>query len=228
MRRVSLFISIVTISIVLVACNSVRHNPNSSTTQNETSKPSTETKAISLSQTVESETQNSTSDNSKLGILSEKYESCGDPGRITYESEPSPIPMAGVKADGFYIEEIVTSYERLLTYAINDNEFSLIKDLLMPESDICQSQEKFVAEQVSKGIKYERPDVCTEIKKGSKKNEYKVYVTGNVEISEPNKAKEIKEIKCIYTVIDDGNIRKITDIHEENGGIGEKRIEVGH
>ncbi|MBU0700686.1 hypothetical protein KKE26_05255 [bacterium] len=91
MKKVWSLLLIVTIGIVLTACNSVKHNSNSSIAQNEASKPSTEIKVASSSQTVESGTQNLTSANYELGQLSKKYETCGDdPDRITSESEPSP------------------------------------------------------------------------------------------------------------------------------------------
>jgi hypothetical protein len=89
----------------------------------------------------------------------------------------------------------------------------------MPGSSIYQSQEKFVAEEFNKGIKYRFVDVYPEkINQGSKKHEYMAYVTANIEISEPNKkGKEVKEFKRVFTVLDDGKTRKITDIQEWNG-----------
>lgn len=198
MRKQMLLMLIVMISIALVACNSVKYNPNSSTTQKGKSKLSTKIGAKSPSQTVELKTQNSAS----------KPE-------VSLTNESTPIPNEGAKADNFYIEEIVSSYEQLLAYAVNDNDFALIKNLLMSESNIYQSQEKFVTEQFDKGIKYTLIDIYPEeIKQGSKKYEYKAYITANIEISGLNKGKETKEFKRIYTVIDDGKIRKITDIQE--------------
>lgn len=198
-RMISLMLS-VTLIIALAACSPVKDNLNGGTIQSETANPSTviTAKATPPSQTVEPKTQNSTST-----------------PEASPKTETTSIPNVGVKADNFYIEEIVSSYERLLVHAINDNDFSLIKNLLMPESNIYKSQEQFVSEQFNKGIKYKFIDIYPEeIKQGSKKNEYKAYVISNIEISEPNKGKETKEFKRIYTVLDDGKIRKITDIQE--------------
>ena len=52
---------------------------------------------------VGSKTQHVATNNSKLGILSEKYESCGDPCRITYESEVSLIHIGGTKLCNFVL-----------------------------------------------------------------------------------------------------------------------------
>jgi hypothetical protein len=67
-RKILLLALIVTVSITLGACNSVKYNSNSNNAngQNETSKPSTEIKAISPSETVEPKIQTSTP---KLGVI---------------------------------------------------------------------------------------------------------------------------------------------------------------
>jgi len=198
MKKLVPLLLIITIGISLIGCNSVKHNTSSSKTHDVTSRPSTQVKTTSPSQMVDSVIKNPTSIN-----------------EASPTEETSTIPDESAKADNFYIEEIVSSYERLLVHAINDNDFSLIKNLLMPESDIYKSQENFVTEQYKKGIKYKLIEVYPEeIKQSSKKDEYKVYVTVNIEISEFGKEKETKEFKRIYTVIDDGKIRKITDIEE--------------
>jgi len=68
--------------------------------------------------------------------------------------ELAHIPNSGEKADKFYVEQIVGNYERLLIHAINDNDFSLIKNLFIPDSNTYKSQKQFVAEQYSMDIKH--------------------------------------------------------------------------
>ncbi len=208
MRKILLLILIVTVGVALAACNSVKYNSNNSVAQNETSNPLTEIKATSSSQVIEPKTQNATSESKVLPNT--------ESTTIIYDD--FVMPIEGTKADSFYIEETIEFYVENLASAINDNDFSQINDHLMPGSKIYQSQEKFVAEQFSKGIKYKLRDFnIEEIEPSSKKGEYKAYVTEHIEISELNKAKETKKIKHIYTVINDDKIRAITDIQEWNG-----------
>ncbi|MCK9478435.1 MAG: DUF5991 domain-containing protein [Firmicutes bacterium] len=131
--------------------------------------------------------------------------------------ELAHIPNLGEKADRFYVEQIVGNYERLLIHAINDNDFSLIKNLFIPDSNTYKSQEQFVAEQYSMGIKHNFSRIYLEgIEQVENKNTYIVHATVYFETIIPDKTSTSKEVKRIYTVIDNGEIRKIINIQTLN------------
>ncbi len=198
MRKISSLMLAVTMIIALAACHSAQYNLNSNTKQNELPKPSNEVNTVSPSQTTEPETQNSSSVRGESST-----------------EESTGIPIEGTKSDSYWIEEIVNSYEELITDAINKNDFSKIEHLLLPDSNIYQAQENFVVEQYGKGIKYKYIDSKLEdYERENQKNDYKAYVSANIEISEPNKDKVIKAFKRIYTIIIGEKTKRIIDIQE--------------
>lgn len=123
------------------------------------------------------------------------------------EQQPSAIEsttnLETAKADNFYIEEVVRNYETLLVEAINNNDFSLIENLLIPNSNLYHSQKKLISDLYKKNIKEKLIDFNIEsIEDTGKDGVFKVYVSESIGIKYPDKQDfETKKYNWIYTVI---------------------------
>lgn len=122
-----------------------------------------------------------------------------------------------VKADEFYIEEIVRNYETLLVEAINTNDFSLIENLLIPGSNLYNAQKKLVSDLYKKNIKEKLIDVdIVEITAGEKEDIYRVFVTETIAIKYPGNDFVERKFNWIYTVIYEGDKLGLSDIEKWN------------
>lgn len=126
------------------------------------------------------------------------------------------IELGGVKADDFYFEELMNSYENLLIDAINNNRFSSIECLLVPESKLYNAQKKLVSDLFRKGIKEELISYSIEdIKPTNDEGVFKLYVYEKVGIRYPgNNNFIIKQFYWIYTVIVNDNLYRLSDIEK--------------
>ncbi|USG65671.1 membrane lipoprotein lipid attachment site-containing protein [Brevibacillus ruminantium] len=105
------------------------------------------------------------------------------------------------KADTFHVENIVSGYEDLIIGAINQKDFSYVKDFLLPDSPVYQEQEKLIEDLGKKGVSLKLIDSRIEdIKESNQPNEYLVDVQTELEITKANETKT-KEIKKVYTVL---------------------------
>lgn len=124
--------------------------------------------------------------------------------------------LEAAKADNFYIEEVVRNYEILLIEAINNNDFSLIKNVLIPNSNLYNLQKELVADLYNKNIKERlvKFDIIN-IQNMENSGVYKVYVSDNIAIKYPDKQDfETKEYNWIYTVIKNKNSVGLSDIEK--------------
>jgi len=74
------------------------------------------------------------------------------------EDETSSISDLGpeaAKADYYYIETLIDSYQESLVYAINNNDFPFLAGLLSSDSDFYYAQKNLVEEQYKEAIKLE-------------------------------------------------------------------------
>lgn len=128
---------------------------------------------------------------------------------------PNTNPEAA-KADHFYIEEVVSNYETLLIEAINNNNFSLIENLLIPNSNLYNSQKKLVTDLYSKNIKEKLLGFdIVDIQDTGKEGVFKVYVRENIGVKYPDKQDfETKEYNWIYTVIKSKDSVGLSDIEK--------------
>lgn len=115
------------------------------------------------------------------------------------------------KADTFYVEEVISNYEELLINAINENDFSKIENLLVPNSNLYISQKKLVPDLYKKNIKEKLINFeIAKIEDLSKNGVYKVYVIEKIAIKYPDKQDyETKEFNWIYDVIYYNNNSKV-------------------
>ena len=126
------------------------------------------------------------------------------------------IELSGVKADDFYFEELMNSYENLLIDAINNNRFSSIECLLVPESKLYNAQKKLVSDLFRKGIKEELISYSIEdIKPTTDEGVFKLYVYEKVGIRYPRTNHfVIKQFYWIYTVTVKDNLYRLSDIEK--------------
>lgn len=133
------------------------------------------------------------------------------------QEETSTNPE-GTKAWGFYIQEVVRNYETLVVEAINNNDFSLIDNLLVPGSNLYNSQKKLVADLYNKKIQEKLVEFdLKDIQKTDKEGIFKVFVSEKIGVKYPEKQEfETKEFNWIYTVISDKDRPGLSDIEKWN------------
>jgi hypothetical protein len=124
-------------------------------------------------------------------------------------------PIIYPKADTFYVEEIIKNYEALIIEAINNNDFSQVENLLIPNSKLYNAQKKLIKDLYAKNIKEKLVEYSiVKIENTSKKDEYKVYVIERIGIQYAKKDYKEKEFKWIYTVVQGNEKIGISDIEE--------------
>lgn len=120
------------------------------------------------------------------------------------------------KADTFYVESIVSGYEALIIDAINQKDFSYVKDFLLPDSPVYQEQEKLIEDLGEKGISLNLIESRIEdITESDQPNEYLVGVVTELEITKANET-NTKKIKKGYIVISDDNNLYIKEIKADD------------
>lgn len=140
--------------------------------------------------------------------------------RMIQTQKPNAVPFAtgpeSTKADHYYIEEVVRNYEILLIEAINNNDFSLVENLLVTNSNLYNSQKKLVSDLYKKNIKEKLIDFdIKDIKETEKVGIYKVYVNERIGIKYPERQDfEIKEFNWIYTVVNNKDGIGISDMNK--------------
>lgn len=118
------------------------------------------------------------------------------------EENPEAIEQGGdAKADTFYVESIVSGYEDLIIDAINQKDFSYVKDFLLPDSPVYREQEKLVEDLGEKGISLNLIESRIEdINESDQPDEYIVEVVTELEITNASETNK-KKIKKAYTVL---------------------------
>lgn len=139
----------------------------------------------------------------------------------TPQSDTTAIPTTkpeATKAENFYIEEVISNYETLLVEAINNNDFSLIESLLVPNSNLYNSQKKLVSDLYTKNIKEKLIDFNIEsIENTGKNGIYKVYVSESIGIKYLDKQDfETKKYDWIYTVVKSKDSIGLSEIEKWN------------
>lgn len=126
------------------------------------------------------------------------------------------IELSGAKADDFYFEELMNSYENLLIDAINNDRFSSIACLLVPESKLYNAQKKLVSDLFRKGIKEKLISYSIEdIRPTNDEGVFKIYVYEKVGIRYPDTNHFVtKQFYWIYTVIVNDNLYRLSDIEK--------------
>jgi len=147
--------------------------------------------------------------------------------RLTEAPEPAEesvdMRLAGTKADSFYIEEVARNYTSAVIDAINDNDFSRLENLLVPNSSLYDSQKKLVSDLYARNIKLELFDYDIDFDLDCLEEQgeagiywvYEVYVTESVGVKYPDKQDfETKEYNWVYTIVlseDDVGISQIEE-----------------
>jgi hypothetical protein len=133
-------------------------------------------------------------------------------------AESIPSQLGGVKADDFNISDVVANYERLLIYAINNNEFSALEAVLIPNSKLYNSQKKLVQDLHDKNIEEKLIEFnIEEIQKIENEGIYKVFVNEKIGIKYSDKQVfETKEFNWIYTVEESNEKLGLSDIEKWN------------
>ena len=142
----------------------------------------------------------------------------------TVESTKSIVPSQvetttnpeGTKAWGFYIQEVTRNYEILVIEAINNNDFSLIENLLIPNSNLYNSQKKLITDLYTKNIKEKLVDFSIEnIQETEKDGVFKIFVNESIGIKYSGKVNfETKEYKWIYTLVKNKDSIGLSNIEE--------------
>ncbi|MCT4542212.1 MAG: hypothetical protein N4A63_01580 [Vallitalea sp.] len=131
--------------------------------------------------------------------------------------EQSEIELGAAKADTFYVEEVIRGYENSMIDAINQNDFSLVEKLLLPNSNLYKSQKKLILNLHERGITEKLIDYdIVEIEGSEDGNIYKVYTTEKIEIKYSKQNIKIKDYTWIYTVFLNLDTVKISDIEKWN------------
>ncbi|MFM1653809.1 TcaA NTF2-like domain-containing protein [Brevibacillus sp. B_LB10_24] len=151
---------------------------------------------------------------------SQENPQAGDAGQQPSAAEPqsaekpedTELQGDDAKADTFHVENIVSSYEDLIIGAVNQKDFSYVKDFLFPDSPVNQEQEKLIEELGKKGISLNLIESRIEdIKESDQRNEYLVEVVTELEITKADETKT-KKIKKAYTVLSKDNHLYINEI----------------
>lgn len=116
------------------------------------------------------------------------------------------FPLSESKTDKYYIEELLSKYEKNICDAINMNDFSLVGNSLINGSNLYSDQKKLVRDLWNQKI-YEAP-VSHDIVKieiiDKAKGEYYVFTKERVAIKYPQNDKPvIKDFNWIYTAVVD-------------------------
>lgn len=107
--------------------------------------------------------------------------------------------LAGTKADNFYIEELIYNYVHNRIEAINNNDFSMIEDSLLEDSDFFSNQKEIVSQLHRQKVQQKLLDYEIKNIEEIDQENYKVYVYEYIETKYPDK-EEKKEHYWIYTV----------------------------
>ena len=98
--------------------------------------------------------------------------------------------MASVSSTPEYdceINDLMKNYEHLLIYAINNNHFSVLENLLVKDSNLYNSQKSLIESLYGRKIKEKLVSYnITDIKTTDKKYELKIYVTEQIGIDYSN------------------------------------------
>jgi uncharacterized membrane protein YvbJ len=197
-----LILCVLCFTFFLTACSNNR-KPDS--LENAASNSSFSEKSTSENTIVKSTPSNS----SKKGSIEE-----GNPTEIPKDIEK----LGGAKADDFNISEVVANYERLLIYAINNNDFSAVEAVLIPDSKLYNLQKKLVQNLYSKKVQEKLIEFnIEEIQKKEDEGIYKVFVNEKIGIKySDKKVFETKEFNWIYTVEESNEKFALSDIQEWN------------
>ena len=143
------------------------------------------------------------SDSNLLRESNEPHIIADNSGNKLTNEVPKELSEAGnAKADGYYVELVIDSYERLLIEAINENQFSLIEDLLDNNGPLYKEQEKLITRLHKKRI-HEKLISYAVDKIDSDEDYFFVYTVEKIEIQYPEKDPLVKEFTWKYTVRED-------------------------
>lgn len=103
------------------------------------------------------------------------------------------------KADSFYVEALLSGYERMIIQAINENDFSQVEKYLIKDSELYKSQKKLVADLYSRDIKEKLINYSIEDIKNISDYEFEVYVKEEISIKYPDNGEWVnKKYSWIY------------------------------
>lgn len=119
-----------------------------------------------------------------------------------------------IKKETIYsIFEVMKKYEHSLPDAINRNDFSMVKDTLIVDSNLYKAQKKLVEDLNKKSVnEYLEEFVIKKVVGTDKQGEYKVYTSEKIAIQYPGKDYVTKDFNWIYIVVCDDKKCGINDI----------------
>ncbi|MDP4117362.1 MAG: hypothetical protein Q8903_14600, partial [Bacteroidota bacterium] len=112
-----------------------------------------------------------------------------------------PVFVISTPEYDWEINDLMENYEHLLIYAINNNHFSVLENLLVKDSNLYNSQKSLIKSLYGRKIKEKLVSYnIADIKTTDKKDELKIYVTEQIGIDYGNgKGFVTKTYNWIYT-----------------------------
>ncbi len=103
------------------------------------------------------------------------------------------------KADSFYVEALLSGYERMIIEAITDNDFSRVEKYLVKDSELYKAQKKLIADLYNRNIKEKLVNYSIEDIKNINTLEFEIYVKEEISIKYPGNEEWVnKKYSWIY------------------------------
>ncbi len=127
------------------------------------------------------------------------------------QNDTDVLHQEATKADNYAIELLIDSYQKSLVHAVNNNNFILLGNLLLPDSNFYYVQKEFVEGQYQQGITMEIKDYdILDIVEGESEGVYRVYVVETISKKSIGSAPVEEELRCIFTVVNNDEVLVIS------------------